>query len=70
MRMIVLATALVALVGCDSPWLHQDRPGGTDYHPPYGSNQSYPTSDQVAQARRDCDDGNRAACEWIRQGKW
>ena len=72
MRIIMLASIL-ALVGCDDPRLHQDRPGGTDYVP-YGYNQPYRTSpvsrDQVAQARRDCEYGNRSACDWVRQGNW
>jgi hypothetical protein len=72
MRMIVLAS-FIALVGCDHPMFHQDRPGGTDYVP-YGYTQPYRTAPasygQIAQARRDCDYGNRAACDWIRQGNW
>ena len=71
MRIIALA-ALVALVGCNDPMFHQDRPGGTDYAAPYGYKESYqtPPYEQVARARRDCDYGNRMACNWLGQRNW
>lgn len=70
MRIIALA-ALIALAGCEQPMFHQDRPGGTDYVP-YAYNQPYqtPPYEQVARARRDCDYGNRMACNWIGQRNW
>lgn len=35
-----LGLAALGLVGCDSPLLHQDRPGGSDYQPGSGSSYS------------------------------
>jgi hypothetical protein len=70
MRIIALA-ALIGLAGCSDPRVHQDRPGGTDYVP-FAYNQPYqtPPYEQVARARRDCDYGNRTACNWIGQRNW
>ena len=70
MRALIVAS-FVVLAGCDDPRFHQDRPGGTDYEPYSYSNRTEPsppsiTRNQVAQARRDCNNGNTAACDWIR----
>ena len=75
MRILVLASFL-ALVACDSPIFHQDRPGGSDYDP-YLWSLSHPPSvsemtsrEQIAQTQRECDSGNEAACNWMRTGHW
>jgi hypothetical protein len=58
MRMIVLAS-FIALVGCDHPMFHQDRPGGTHYAPMATIGGTVPANGEVAQAQRDATTGIR-----------
>lgn len=75
MRILVLAS-LLAIVACDAPMFHQDRPGGSDYdpylwsrsHPPSASEMT--TREQIVQTQRECDYGNEAACNWMRTRRW